>query len=143
MGIDGSDALTDEDVIASAGEHEFNDKKSREAFSAGFAGGYDDGVETRKKHAKRVLSPNGALERGLTNATSSGLKDEAANAYVGGFSDGYAVGLAGHQCRTESQLMDYASDLNFSGRIGTTIHQAFKKDGKKGLQGLRIGVSQD
>lgn len=147
MGIDGSDALTDEDVIASAAEHEFNDTKSQKAFSAGFAGGYDDGVETRKKHAKRVLSPNGALERGLTNATSSGLKDEAANAYVRGFSDGYAVGLAGHQCRTESQLMDYASDLNFSGKNRNHYTSGFQEAWKEGSAGAAnrsvAGLSPD
>lgn len=147
MGMEGSDELTDEEVLASAAEHDFDDTKSRKAFSAGFTGGYDDGIETRKKHAKRVLSPNGALERGLTNASASGLKDEAANAYAGGFSDGYAVGLAGHQCRTESQLMDYASDLDFSGKSRNIYTSGFQEGWKEGSAGAAnksvAGLSSD
>ena len=147
MGIAGKDELSDEDVLAIAAEHEFDDNKTRNAFSAGFAGGYDDGSVSRKKHAERILSPGGALERGLTTASVSGLKDEAANAYAGGFSDGYAVGLAGHQCRTESQLMEYASDLDFSGDNRNLYTSGFQEGWKEGAVGAVnrsvVGLSPD
>ena len=114
MGINGSEKPGEEDLLASAVESEFDNRKTQTAFKKGFTDGFDDGLDTRQTRAGRVLSPTAALERGHVNASALDLKGEASNAFTNGFSDGYALGLAGHQCPKDDKLLEKASDLGFS-----------------------------
>lgn len=137
-GIDGTGERGKGDARALVAERRFTNKKAQKACKKGFADGFDDGVDARLKQTGRILSPCGAIGRGFACASSNGLADEACNAYAVGFGDGYTVGLAGHQCPKDTQLIGKATDFGFTDDNQTSytsgFHQGWKDGGAVSVQ---------
>jgi hypothetical protein len=131
-GIDGTGERGKGDARAIVVERRFTNKKAQKACKKGYADGFDDGSDARLKQTGRILSPCGAIGRGLACASSNGLGDDACNAYAIGFGDGYTIGLAGHQCPKDKQLNGKATDCGFTDENQTSYTSGFHHGWKEG-----------
>lgn len=133
-GLTGNE-VTEDDLLASANEHNFTSKeKTKKAFRRGYGDGYDEGLDARQRQADTILSPTAAWSRGREIAAT---EDEFKGAvdpdsFATGYADGYCLGINGQQCPSDDKIMYKASELGEDEQSYLPGFQRGYREGKAG-----------